>query len=108
MKTVTTILALSIITFFPMAAFAEGFGNLNINLNDVMVGQRMQEMSQRLNDAGSASIFKAKKEHKKHEKKNKEHKMAMLQDNAAAGTTTGATTSDVVPDGTKITGSIPQ
>ena len=96
------------ITFFPVAAFAEGFGNLNINLNDVMLGQRMQDMSQRLNDAGSASIFKAKKEHRKHEKRNKDHKMAMLQNNGAASTTTGGANGDAVPDGTKITGSIPQ
>ena len=78
MKKLTAIVAISIMAFFPIAAYAQGFGNLNINLNDVMVGQRMQDMSQRLNDANSASIFTPKKHHQKHEKRNKNHKMALM------------------------------
>ena len=64
-----------------MAANAQGFGNnININLNDVMVGQRMQDMQQRLNNANVDAMFVAKKHHQKQDKKNK-HRMALLQNN---------------------------
>lgn len=114
MKLLATVLATTIITFFPMEAFAQGFGNnLNINLNDVMVGQRMQDRSQKLNDAQRASIFAPKKEHHKKEKKNKNHKLALLQgeiSNSDSAASNLSSAHDAVPDATQmsLTGSIPQ
>lgn len=78
MRTQLISLAIAILAVFPLAANAQGFNNININLNDVMVGQRMQAMSQRLNDIDSSTVFSAKK-HQKHAKKNKNHRMAHLQ-----------------------------
>ena len=77
MKLQATIAAIAILAIFPLVSNAQGFNNINVNLNDVMVSQRMQEMSQRLNDA--QELAPAPKKHKKHEKKAKNHRMALLQ-----------------------------
>lgn len=81
MKVQGIALAIAILAVMPVSANAQAFGNLNINLNDVMVGQRMQDMSQRLSNV-DASAFKQKKE-RKHDKKNRNHRMALLHDASA-------------------------
>ncbi|MBX9570255.1 MAG: hypothetical protein K2X77_15255 [Candidatus Obscuribacterales bacterium] len=78
MRIQNIVLAIAVIAICPLSASAQAFGNLNINLNDVMVGQRMQDMSQQLSSV-DASAFKAKKQ-RKHDKKNKNHRMALLHD----------------------------
>lgn len=75
MKTLAILLAFNVLTFCPLAANAQSFGNININLNNVMVGQRMQDMSARLD--GANAVF-AKKQ--KRERRNKSHKVALLHD----------------------------
>ena len=88
MKILNAILAMSVIALFPISASAQGFNNININLNDAMMQQRNQEMAARLDQANRDGVFTAKKHHEKH---NKNHKMALLQgeisitDNGAAG-----------------------
>ena len=76
MKIQNTILAISVMSLFPISASAQGYNNVNINLNDVMVGQRMQDMAARLDDANRDGVFAPKKHHDKH---NKNHKVAMLK-----------------------------
>lgn len=79
MRTQIISMAVAALTMFPIAANAQAFGNININLNDVMVGQRMQDMSRQLSNAND-SMSIAPKAHRKHEKKNKNHRLAVLHD----------------------------
>lgn len=79
MKIQAIISLTALLSIFPLCANAQGYNNnININLNDVMVGQRMQEMSQKLNDVNASSIFKVKRHNPKHEKKNKVQRAALL------------------------------
>lgn len=79
MKIQTTIFAVTMMLLFPMSAGAQGYNNLNINLNDVMVSQRLQDMTSRLDDANSRSLLTVKKHDKKHDKQMKHHKVALLK-----------------------------
>lgn len=94
MKTLKTFIAINILAFFPLAASAQSFGTLNINLNDVMSGQRMQAMSETLKNANSHSIFE--KTHRA--KKQKTHKMALLPEADVTSQKTDGTTAVVEPD----------
>ncbi len=87
MKIQTTISALAIMMLFPLAASAQGFNNININLNDVMVGQRNQDMARMLDQVNSSAVFAVKKHSKKHDKQNRDHKMASLKQEDAASNT---------------------
>ena len=98
MKIQSTVFAIAIMALFPIAASAQGFNNININLNDVMVGQRMQEMASRLDQANAASAFTVKKHNKKHDKQNRDHKMAAVQqDDSANANTLGAVSAVAAP-----------
>jgi hypothetical protein len=80
MRVQSLVMAIAIAAIFPIAASAQGFNNININLNDVMVGQRMQDMSRQL-DSANASGFIGRKHHK-HMKNKKDHHMAVLMQDA--------------------------
>lgn len=78
MKSKSTLTLAALLFFIPLSANAQGFGSLNINLNDVMVSQRMQDMSQRLKDADSNSMQSQKKEKHKRNKKHEDHRVACV------------------------------
>lgn len=89
MKIQALIAAIAILAIFPVVSNAQGFNNINVNLNDVMVSQRNMELSRQLNDANASMTFAKKKHHKK----DKKHQLAHVQDaavvdqNAANNTT---------------------
>lgn len=91
MKSKSIITLAAILFFIPLSANARGFGGagLNINLNDVMVSQRTQDMSQRLRDYDFNSMPEPKKEHHRRNKKHEDQKMACIQkaDTEQAATT---------------------
>jgi len=79
MKFLAVLMTLTVLAFFPLAASAQGFGNsLNINLNDAMMMQRNQQMSELLNNPNTASLFAHKKHHQKRDKKNKDAMVAKM------------------------------
>lgn len=74
MKIQATILLVTFLSFSPLAANAQAA--ININLNDVMVSQRRQEMSNLLNSYSTVSV---KPKHEKRSKKNKDRRVAVMQ-----------------------------
>lgn len=79
MRALSIVMAIAIAAIFPIAASAQGFNNININLNDVMVGQRMQDMSRQLDNA-NATAFIGKKHHKHVKNKKDQHMAVLMQD----------------------------